>query len=333
MTSLDDPVLKGRIDAYLTRLRRALVNLPPAEVAEIVREIHGHIVERVESTDSPNEAALTRILGALGNPEDIGSLYQSRAMVARARASTSPLLILRTTVRWAAKSIAGLAMSIFALFGYANGISWLIGATMKVIRPDRVGLWVGPHTWNLSMGSLTLAERTREHATEVLGWWFIPVMLIVGPLILIVTTVIVRWALRFAFRAQRSAPSPLWRWRGPATGLARLLRRNLLAEAVFLPVQHPLLGLREMAAILAGHVTLFLAHLVIFPVRRGGLAAGHRAVLHVIVNATILVVQAMIDLGAARMALLPIGFGRSAAGHAREQYRSGGEGQGPVKFG
>ncbi|HEY6457771.1 MAG TPA: hypothetical protein VIY90_21055 [Steroidobacteraceae bacterium] len=147
-----EPARQGRIDVYLKRLRQALAALPPEEVAEIVREIHGHIIERAESMDSLNEAALTRILSSLGNPEDIGSLYRSRAMVARARASTSPLLILRTTVRWAGKSIAGLVMSVFALFGYTSGLSCLVGATMKVIRPERVGLWVGPHTWDLTPG-------------------------------------------------------------------------------------------------------------------------------------------------------------------------------------
>jgi hypothetical protein len=194
-----EPALQRRIDDYLTRLRGALVDLPPEEVAEIVREFHGHIVERAESMDSLDDAALTRILSALGNPLDIGSLYQSRAMVARARASTSPLLILTTTVRWAGKSIAGLAMSLFALFGYTAGICWLVGAILKFFHPDRVGLWVGPHMWNLSMGTLTVAERAREHATEVLGWWLVPIGFIAGPLILILTTLILRWALRFAF--------------------------------------------------------------------------------------------------------------------------------------
>jgi hypothetical protein len=205
MTSPIDAALQGQMDAYLKRLRQALAALPPEEVAEIVREIHGHIVERTESTQPLNEAALTRILSALGNPEDIGSLYQSRAMVARARASASPLLILWTTVRWAAKSIAGLAMSLFALFGYTFGVCWLVGATLKFFHPDRVGLWIGPHMWNLSMGSLTAAERQREHATEVLGWWLVPIGFIAGPLILILTTLILRWALRFAF--PKSAPS------------------------------------------------------------------------------------------------------------------------------
>jgi hypothetical protein len=194
-----EPALQRRIDDYLARLRRALVDLPPEEVVDIVREIHGHIVERAESMDLLDDAALTGILGALGNPQDIGSLYQSRAMVARARASGSPLLILRTTVRWAGKSIAGLAMSLFAVFGYFAGVCWVIGSILKFFHPDRVGLWVGPHMWNLSMGALTVAERTRQHATEVLGWWLVPIGFIVGPLFLILTTLILRWALRFAF--------------------------------------------------------------------------------------------------------------------------------------
>jgi uncharacterized membrane protein len=200
MTSPIDVALQAQIDAYLTRLRRALVDVPPEAIAEIVREIHGHILERAEATDPLNEATLARVLDALGNPEDIGSLYHSRAMVARARASSSPWLILLTTIRWAGKSLTGLAAFFFGVFGYTMGIGWVVGAILKWFDPDRVGLWVGPQIWNLSLGSLTVAERAREHVHEVLGWWLIPIGFILGPIILILTTLILRWTLRFAFR-------------------------------------------------------------------------------------------------------------------------------------
>ncbi len=134
MTTPIDSALQERIEAYLHRLRQALGALPPEEVADIVREIRGHIVERAESTNPLNEAALKGILSALGNPEDIASLYQSRAMVARARASTSPLLILKTTIRWAGRSIAGLAMSLFAIFGYFGGVCWVVGSILKLVH-------------------------------------------------------------------------------------------------------------------------------------------------------------------------------------------------------
>jgi hypothetical protein len=67
MTSPIDPALQRQIDAYLARLRRALGELPAEEIAEIVREIHGHILERAESMEPQDEAGLARILGALGN--------------------------------------------------------------------------------------------------------------------------------------------------------------------------------------------------------------------------------------------------------------------------
>jgi hypothetical protein len=200
MTSPIDAARQRQIDAYLTRLRRALAALPAAEVADIVREIHGHILERAEAAQPLDEAALARILGALGNPEDIGSLYQSRAMVARARVSTSPLLILATTIRWARKSLGGLVAFFLGVFGYTLGICLVLSAILKWFHPDRVGLWVGPNVWNLSMGMLTVAERARDHAHEVLGWWLIPFGFISGPLFLLLTTLILRWTLRFAFR-------------------------------------------------------------------------------------------------------------------------------------
>jgi hypothetical protein len=209
MTSQIDSALQARIEAYLNRLRRALGTLPPEEIEEIVREIRGHIVERAESTEPLNEPALEGILNAIGNPDDIASLYQSRAMVARARASTSPHLILMTTIRWAGMSLAGLVACLFGVFGYVMGIGFFVTAILKVLHPDRVGLWIGPHMWDLSMGALTTAELDQAHAHELLGWWLIPFGLVAGPLILVATTLLLRWALRFAFppTAGRSNPS------------------------------------------------------------------------------------------------------------------------------
>jgi hypothetical protein len=199
MTSSMEPALQGRIDAYLKRLRQALGKLPADEAAEIVRELRGHIVERAEAMQTLNEDVLTDILDSLGAPEDIASLYQSRAMVTRARRSRSPLLILKTTIGWAGKSLAGLVTFFVGLFGYCFGLGFVVGAVLKVFYPERVGLWVGPHRWNLSMGTLSAAEQARDHARELLGWWLIPVGLVVGPLVLLLTTLLLRWALRFAF--------------------------------------------------------------------------------------------------------------------------------------
>jgi len=203
MTTFDQP-LQTRIDAYLMRLRRSLGELPAEEVHEILREIRSHILDRADAAGGLTDEKLMRILRELGQPEDIGPLYQAEAMVARARSSFSPLLILRATIRWAMISVAGFFTFIFGLLGYGLAVGFIICAVMKPFLWEKVGLWV--HSNGLTMGTIS----STETGQELMGWWIIPFGLIVGPLFLIGTTRFLRWMLRFASRGTpllRSASS------------------------------------------------------------------------------------------------------------------------------
>jgi uncharacterized membrane protein len=193
MTTLDQP-LQTRIDAYLMRLRRSLGELPSEDVHEILREIRSHILDRAEAAGGLTDEKLMRILKELGQPEDIGPLYQAEAMVARARSSFSPLLILRTTIRWAMISVVGFFTFIFGLLGYGLAVGFIFCAVMKPFLWEKVGLWV--HSNGLTMGTISATETGHE----LMGWWIIPFGLVVGPLFLIGTTRFLRWMLRFASR-------------------------------------------------------------------------------------------------------------------------------------
>jgi uncharacterized membrane protein len=192
------PDLQTRIDSYLMHLRRSLGELPPEEINDILREIRGHILERAESTGDLTNEKLVSILKALGKPEDIGPLYQAEAMVARARSSFSPALILRTVVRWAMVSVAGFVTFIVGLFGYLGGLAFLICALLKPIFPSQIGAWSDGRSF--SIGTIT-----GTNATEVLGWWLIPVCLLASAAFLVLTTRFMRWMLRFAIRRRASS--------------------------------------------------------------------------------------------------------------------------------
>jgi len=193
MTTFDQP-LQTRIDAYLMRLRRSLSEMPPDEVNEILREIRSHILDRAEGSGELTDEKLVRILKELGQPEDIGPLYQAEAMVARARSSFSPVLILRTTTRWAMMSVLGTITFILGLTGYVTAIGLIICALMKPIMPERVGAWLGPHGFTIGL------YEGAGRGTDVLGWWLVPVGLIGGAIFLIATTRFLRWMLRYASR-------------------------------------------------------------------------------------------------------------------------------------
>jgi uncharacterized membrane protein len=181
-----------RIDAYLMKLRRSLGDLRPEDVNEILREIRGHILERAEASGEVTNDRLVEILKDLGRPEDIGPLYQAEAMVARARSSFSPALILRTTMRWAMMSVRGFVVFLAGLVGYGMSFGFLLCAILKPFMPDQVGAWVSPA--GFSIGTVTPVP----NAHEVLGWWLIPFCLVAGALALVLTTRILRWTLRFA---------------------------------------------------------------------------------------------------------------------------------------
>lgn len=190
-----DQKIQTRIDTYLMNLRRCLRELPAEDVNDILREIRSHILDRAEAAGELTDERIVEILKALGRPEDIGPLYESEAMITRARASFSPSLILRTTLRWAMRSLVGLVVFIAGLFGYGIAAGFLISAVLKPFMPNEVGMWV--YRGGLTIGSI---GGVQPGARELLGWWLIPVGIIAGALFLIATTRFLRWMLRFARR-------------------------------------------------------------------------------------------------------------------------------------
>lgn len=75
-----------------------------------------------------------------------------------------------------------------------------------------------------------------------------------------------------------------------------------------------LFALGDVAAILRSHVPLFLADLAVVTVQARGLCVRHLALPHFAMDAAILVREALVDLFAARMRVLPRRVGESGAG-------------------
>jgi hypothetical protein len=193
----DEQTSQAKINAYLKRLGDCLDWLPPSEAADILQEIRGHIEERRAELRGADGRSVDRILAQLGRPEDIGGLYQTDALVARARATFSPLLILQTTLRLATKTILGLITLWLGFFGYTLGLGLVVCAALKPYFPRNIGLFVGAHGVNLAR------VPAPDPSEDLLGWWVIPFDLLVGVLFVLGTTLFLRWMLRFA-RSPRS---------------------------------------------------------------------------------------------------------------------------------
>jgi uncharacterized membrane protein len=181
-----------QMNDYLARLRAALTGMTLAEREDIVEEIRMHIRERREDPQTTVE----EILAGLGPADDLAQQYRTGLLVQKARQSISPLVILRATLRWAATGVEGCLVCTIALWGYGMGVAFLLLALLKPFFPNHTGLWVGPGVFDFSfrMGATMTNPASPVH--EVLGWWLIPVCLVIGALSLACTTKLIQFLLR-----------------------------------------------------------------------------------------------------------------------------------------
>lgn len=137
-------------------------------------------------------AALENVLAALGTPEELAAQYLADDLLKRASRGWSPVLLLRGLVRWASLSAAGVIVFIGCVVGYFLGGSFMLCAILKPLHPQTVGLWRladASDSYSLHLG-FTGAP---AGATEVLGWWIVPLGLLMGGGLCFATVQIALW--------------------------------------------------------------------------------------------------------------------------------------------
>jgi len=195
-----------KIDAYLRRLRGSLRGLSPEEIREIVEELRSHILERAASGGEMTASGVDSTLSALGTPEQLAREYVTEAVLARADVVRSPWRVLDGLFRWASLSIAGFFVLLSSIFGYFLGIVFILCAVLKPFHPRTAGLWLIPD----GAGDVEISLRLGFVGAplgghEVLGWWIVPIGLVVGGGLMMLTTYFALWCAQ-QYRSSRAFP-------------------------------------------------------------------------------------------------------------------------------
>ena len=191
------------LERYLSRVRAALRGMPPEQVTDILRELRSHVQERAGSalTQDKVQAALD----ALGNPEQLAGQYVTQNLFDRAAVTRSPLLMLQSLFHWATLSLQGFAVALVSLFLYMLGAVCLVMAIAKPFDPDRVGLWVPDHDSASDKAELLFSVHGMPPSGhDLLGWWIVPLGLLLGLSIIIATY---RFDLQAIKRFRRNGPA------------------------------------------------------------------------------------------------------------------------------
>ena len=183
-----------RLDGYLGQVRgRLRGRLPEAEVSEIVEELRSHVRDSAGSGGELGESDVAAVLERLGSPEELARQYVTESLLVQAGRSRSPWLLLRSLFRWATVSIVGFLAFLGVLTGYVLAAGFLCAALVKPFAPARVGLWRGGDELSLHLGFVSARPSQGE---ELLGWWIVPLGLLLGAAAFWLTRRLARWAIR-----------------------------------------------------------------------------------------------------------------------------------------
>jgi len=187
-------------EAYLKRLRTGLLGVDDGEVREILEELRSHILEKAADGD------VGAVLAAMGSPEELAGRYLTDSLLARAAGSRSPLRLLRSLFRWASLSLAGFFVLLGSVLGYFTGGVCILVALCKPFHPKNAGLW----TYRDAAGDLGISVRLGYGnapgvGLDLLGWWIVPVGLVVGCGLVMLTTHCALWCVS-RYRKSRALP-------------------------------------------------------------------------------------------------------------------------------
>ena len=132
--------------------------------------------------------------------------YVTDELLARAEVSRSPIRVLESLFRWASLSVAGFFVLLGSIAGYFLGASFILVAALKPFHPETAGLWVtrdatGDMAFSLHMGF----GSGQVGGREVLGWWVVPIGLLAGCGLVILTTRAALWCVQ-QYRRSRAMP-------------------------------------------------------------------------------------------------------------------------------
>jgi uncharacterized membrane protein len=194
-------VTNQQVSAYLAALASHLAPITLAEREDILREIGAHIRDSVEGG-----VPVETVLAGLGTPQILAEQYRDGALIREASRSLSPVLLLKATLRLAAKGAVGVLLFLAAFTGYTTSIGLFLMGVLKPFMPNSVGMWsnrsVGPNTTSSPNPAVAFGIQPHSAPHELLGWWAIPIGIVSGIVLFAVTTLAVRYFVRLSRNAR-----------------------------------------------------------------------------------------------------------------------------------
>lgn len=170
-------------DDYIGRVKRVTAGLLNDDRQDVLMEFNSHIYEGMQRRSRESEIDhLLDVIAKLGIPEEVLKPLVAEKKLYQATKTFNPIHVFKALALNVSNGISYVLLSLLYLFQFA--FVFLIFA--KLNNPAGVGMF-------FDEDGFTAIGMTNDQGTrEVLGNWFIPVMLAAGGLFYVLTTLLLR---------------------------------------------------------------------------------------------------------------------------------------------
>lgn len=171
-------------DNYINSIRNVLKPILDSDRQEVLMEFNSHIYEHLQDNKSKLEIdALLNAIEKLGSPEEVLKPLIADKLLEKATKSFNPIQILKAL-----------------LLNFTNGVSYIIffllylslGSFVFLIFAKLFSSNVGMYFKEGKFQAIGLVKGSSKYQ-EVLGYWFIPVMILVTVSLFIIITLFLKF--------------------------------------------------------------------------------------------------------------------------------------------
>ncbi|MBS7233662.1 hypothetical protein KHA90_21850 [Flavobacterium psychroterrae] len=161
---------------YMKRIKKATSSLSKINQDDIYMEFNSHIYESIQHKNKTNEIdSLLDIIEKLGIPEEVLKPLIADKKLEQATKTFNPVHVFKALILNFTNGVSYIFF--FVLYLFLFGFVFLIFA--KIFYPSLVGLHIKPDSYSVFiLGIVNPESDLKKQTIEVLGNWFIPVMLL-----------------------------------------------------------------------------------------------------------------------------------------------------------
>lgn len=161
---------------YMKRIKKATASLSKINQDDIYMEFNSHIYESIQHKNGTNEVdVLLDIIEKLGSPEEVLKPLVADKKLEQATKTFNPVHVFKALILNFTNGISYIFF--FVLYLFLFGFVFLIFA--KIFNPSLVGLYMKKDSFSVFvLGIINPEDQVKSQTYEVLGNWFIPVMLL-----------------------------------------------------------------------------------------------------------------------------------------------------------